>query len=264
MAAVCGGIALHGGLIPYAGTFFTFADYMRPSIRLAAIMGLRVIYVFTHDSIGVGEDGPTHQPVEHLMSLRAMPNVTVIRPADAAETLEAWRAALLNSSGPTALVLSRQNLPRMDRSEFPSAAGLHKGAYTLWQAREGEPDAIIIATGSEVEIALEAARALAEEGINARAVSMPSWELFDAQTPEYKERALPDAVRARVAVEAGVSTGWERYVGLDGEIVGMTGFGASGPASALFKKFGFVSGAVADAARRVVAKQKNNKGGAAS
>ncbi len=264
MAAVCGGIALHGGLIPYAGTFFTFADYMRPSIRLAAIMGVRVIYVFTHDSIGVGEDGPTHQPVEHLMSLRAMPNVTVIRPADAAETVEAWRAALLNSSGPTALVLSRQNLPCLDRAEYPSAANLHKGAYTLWQAREGAPDAIIIATGSEVEIALAAARALAEEGVNARAVSMPSWELFDAQTPEYKESVLPDAVRARVAVEAGIRTGWERYAGLDGEIVGMDGFGASGPASALFKKFGFVPGAVADAARRVVAKQKTKNGGSAS
>ncbi|MBE0558231.1 MAG: transketolase, partial [Proteobacteria bacterium] len=207
MAAIAGGMALHGGLIPFTGTFFTFSDYMRPAIRLAALMGLRVIYVFTHDSIGVGEDGPTHQPVEQLMSLRAVPNLTVIRPADANETVEAWRAALENSSGPTALVLTRQNLPVPDRTAVNPAAGLRRGGYTLWESKQGTPETILIGTGSEVEIALAAGRTLAAEGRRVRVVSLPSWELFDREPQEYRDAVLPPDVRVRVAVEAGVRLG---------------------------------------------------------
>ncbi|MBU2027043.1 MAG: transketolase [Proteobacteria bacterium] len=252
MAAIAGGMTLHGGIIPFTGTFFTFADYMRPSIRLAALMGLRVIYVFTHDSIGVGEDGPTHQPVEHLMSLRAIPNLTVIRPADANETAEAWRTALLNEDGPTALIFTRQNLPVLDRSAFGPAAGLRKGGYILWESAAGDPEAILIGTGSEVQLALGAGRRLAAEGIRVRVVSLPSWELFDRAPQDWRDQVLPPAVRARVAVEAGVSLGWEHYVGLEGAVVGIDRFGASAPYQVIYDKFGITAEAVAAEARRLL------------
>jgi transketolase len=252
MAAIAGGLALHGGILPFTGTFFTFADYMRPSIRLAALMGLRAIYVFSHDSIGVGEDGPTHQPIEHLMSLRVIPNLTVIRPADANEMVEAWRAALESASGPTALILTRQNLPVLDRTVFQPAAGLRRGGYILWESAEGEPEIVVIGTGSEVEIALDAGRRLAADGIRVRVVSLPSWELFDRQPQGYRDGILPPAVRARVAVEAGASLGWEHYVGLDGEIVGIDRFGASAPYKVVYEKFGITAEAVAAAARRLL------------
>ncbi len=252
MAAIAGGMALHGGIIPFTGTFFTFADYMRPSIRLAALMGLKVIYVFTHDSIGVGEDGPTHQPVEHLMNLRAVPHLTVIRPADANETVEAWRAALANPSGPTALVFTRQNLPVLDRAVCRPAAGLGQGGYILWESGTGAPETILIGTGSETGIALDAARTLAAEGVRVRVVSLPSWELFDCQPQGYRDAVLPPAVRARVAVEAGVRLGWEHYVGLEGAVVGIDGFGASAPYTVIYEKFGITAEAVATAARRLI------------
>ncbi len=251
MAAIAGGMALHGGVLPFTGTFFTFADYMRPSIRLAALMRLRVIYVFTHDSIGVGEDGPTHQPIEQLMSLRAIPHLTVIRPADANETVEAWRTALMNTSGPTALIFTRQNLPVLDRSVIQPAAGLRKGGYILWESA-GDPETVLIGTGSEVEIALAAGRGLAAEGIRVRVVSLPSWELFDGEPQEYRDRVLPPAVKARVAVEAGCRLGWEHYVGLEGEAVGIDRFGASAPYKVIYEKFGITAEAVAAAARRLL------------
>ncbi len=238
MGAIANGMALHGGVIPYAATFLTFSDYMRPPMRLAALMGIRVIYVFTHDSIGLGEDGPTHQPIEQLMNLRAVPNLTVIRPADATETVEAWRAALLNEDGPTALVFTRQKLPVLDRTELTPARGLQRGAYKLWQSADGTPDVILIGTGSEVHVALDAGRQLAAEGAKVRVVSMPSWELFDRQPADYRESVLPMAVKARVAVEAGIRLGWEHYTGLGGAVVGMERFGASAPAPVLYEKFG--------------------------
>ena len=255
MAAIAGGIALHGGLIPFTGTFFTFADYMRPAIRLAALMQLKVIYVFTHDSIGVGEDGPTHQPVEQLMSLRTIPGLTVIRPADAAETVEAWRLALLNDRGPTALVLTRQNLKVLDRSVHAPATGLRRGGYVLWESGAGQPETILISTGSEVEIALAAGRLLAAEGIRVRVVSLPSWEQFDREPQAWRDQVLPPAVRALVAVEAGARLGWEHYVGLDGAVVGLDRFGASAPYPVIYEKLGITAEAVAAAARRLIGKK---------
>ena len=237
MGGIVNGMALHGGIIPYSATFLTFSGYMRPPMRLAALMGIRVIYIFTHDSIGMGEDGPTHQPIEHLMNLRAVPNLTVIRPADATETAEAWRAALKNCDGPTVLIFTRQNLPVLDRTEYPSAEGLQRGGYVLWE-NDTLPQVILIGTGSELHIALEAGKQLASEGVKARVVSLPSWELFDRQPADYRESVLPKSVRARIAVEAGVKLGWEHYVGLDGRIVGMESFGASAPIEILYEKFG--------------------------
>jgi transketolase len=250
MGAIASGMALHGGIIPYTATFLVFSDYMRPPMRLAALTGIPVIYVFTHDSIGLGEDGPTHQPVEQLMNLRAVPNLTVIRPTDANETAQAWRAALRRREGPTALIFSRQGLPILNRTKFPPAGELHRGAYTLWQSREGRPDVILIATGSEVHIALEAAKILSAEKpaadeICVRVVSMPSWELFDAQPEEYRRSVLPPDISARVAVEAGITLGWEHYVGTEGAIVGMDRFGASAPGPVLYEKFGITAQAVA-------------------
>jgi transketolase len=252
MGAIANGMALHGGVIPYAATFLIFSDYMRPPMRLAAMMGLRVLYVFTHDSIGLGEDGPTHQPIEQLMNLRAVPNLTVIRPADATETAEAWRAALSNQRGPTALLFTRQNVPVLDRTELAPAAGLQQGAYVLWQVTETAPEVILIGTGSEAQIALEAGRQLASSAINVRVVSMPSWELFDRQPASYRDAVLPPAVRARVAVEAGSTLGWEHYVGLEGAVVGMEGFGASAPGEVLFEKFGITAENVAARARALI------------
>jgi transketolase len=252
MGAIAGGMALHGGVIPYTATFLTFSDYMRPPMRLAAMMGVRVIYVFTHDSIGLGEDGPTHQPVEQLMGLRGVPGLTVIRPADALETAEAWRAALLNAGGPTALVFTRQDVPMLDRTICAPAERLHRGAYVLWQSAGGLPDLILIGTGSEVSIALEAGRRLAAGGAKVRVVSMPSWELFDGQPADYRESVLPDSVEARVAVEAGIRLGWEHYVGLKGRVIGMDGFGASAPAEVVFKELGITVDAVIQAAGKLL------------
>ena len=220
MGAVANGIALHGGAIPYTATFLVFSDYMRPAIRLGALMGQQVIYVFSHDSIGVGEDGPTHQPIEHLMSLREIPGLVVSRPADATETVEAWRAAVIRQDGPTAIAFTRQNLPVLDRSKLSSASGVLNGGYTLWESNDS-PEVVLIATGSEVHIALEAGQALENDGISSRVVSMPSWEIFDDQPQEYRDQVLPPSLRARVSVEAGTTKGWERYVGLDGASVAM-------------------------------------------
>ena len=263
MGAVCNGIAVHGGAIPYASTFLIFSDYLRPALRLSALMGQQVIYVFTHDSVGLGEDGPTHQPIEHLMSLRAMPNLAVIRPADASETAAAWQAALERRAGPTALALSRQNLPVLDPSTgsasancLPPAEGAARGGYILWEdtpipGGEG-PQIVIIATGSEVHISLEAALTLKDEGINARLVSMPSWELFDEQPQEYRDSVLPPGQRKRLSVEAGAIGGWARYVGLDGASIGMSTFGASAPGGVVLERFGFTAARVAEEARKLV------------
>ena len=238
MGAILNGMALHGGVIPYGGTFLVFSDYMRPTIRLAAMMELPVIYVFTHDSIGLGEDGPTHQPVEHLPALRAIPNLVVIRPADANETAEAWRVALERREGPTALLLTRQKIPIFDRATLAPASGLRRGAYVLADSA-GQPDIILIASGSEVALALGAREALAQHGVQARVVSMPSWELFEAQPPEYRAQVLPPQVTRRLAVEAAIPLGWERYVGNNGAVIGMERFGASAPYQVLLEKFGF-------------------------
>jgi transketolase len=249
MGAIASGMAIHGGFIPYTATFLTFSDYMRPPMRLAALMGLRVIYVFTHDSIGLGEDGPTHQPIEQVMNLRAVPNMTVIRPADAGEAVEAWKAALLKDDGPTALIFTRQNLPVLNRSELSPASGLQRGGYILWESAPGKPDVILIGTGSEVPIALEAGRKLSSEGLLVRVVSLPSWRMFDHQSSEYRNHVLPPDVRVRIAVEAGIKLGWEHYVGLDGAVVGMDSFGASAPYKVLYEKFGITAEHVAQAAR---------------
>ena len=247
MAAVSNGLALHGGVIPFSATFFTFADYMRPAIRLAALMKLRSIYVFTHDSIGVGEDGPTHQPIEHAASLRAIPTLTVIRPADANETASAWRVAMTRR-GPTALLLTRQALPVLAGTD-----DVAYGGYVLADA-DGRPDVILIATGSEVPLALEARAELAGRGIKARVVSLPSWELFDAQPQAYRDTILPPSVLARVAVEAGVPQGWEKYTGAFGAVVGIENrFGASAPIKVVMEKLGFTAANVAAKAAEVVA-----------
>jgi transketolase len=244
MGAMLNGLALHGGFIPYGGTFLTFSDYMRPSIRLAALMDTHVIYVFTHDSVWLGEDGPTHQPVEHVAALRAIPNLTVIRPSDANETVEAWQVAL-EHKGPVALILTRQGVDILDRSTYAPTSELQKGGYVLADT-EGTPDAILIATGSEVAIALSARDILAEKGVAARVVAMPSWELFEKQPQAYRERVLPPNVTARLAVEAGVSMGWDRYVGPKGDVVALDRFGASAPYKVLMEKFGYTGPAVAE------------------
>ena len=251
MGAIANGMALHGGVIPYTATFLIFSDYMRPPIRLASLMGQRVVYIFTHDSVGLGEDGPTHQPIEQLLGLRAVPGLVVLRPADATETAEAWKVALERSDGPTALALSRQNLPVLDRSTLSPADGVRRGGYVLWEAAP-QPDAILIGTGSEVHIALEAGRLLQNEGIAARVVSLPSWELFDSQPEEYRSDVLPSAIKARVSIEAGSPLGWERYVGSEGVAIGMTRFGASAPANVLYEKFGLTPERVAEEARMLV------------
>ncbi len=254
MGAIANGIARHGGLIPFAGTFLVFSDYMRPPIRLAAMMGCKVVYVFTHDSIGIGQDGPTHQPVEQIASLRAVPGLVVIRPSDANEVREAWVVAL-KRKGPTALIFTRQNLPVLDRSRYAPEVGLHKGAYVLWQEKEGMPDVILIATGSEVHVALKAAEILAGEGVNPRVVAMPSWELFEAQPEEYKRKVLPPEVRARVAVEAGVALGWERYVGMEGAVISVERYGASAPGSEVMERFGFTPENIACAAKAMMSRK---------
>ena len=251
MGACVNGMALHGGVRPYGATFLIFTDYMRPSIRLAALMGLPVIHICTHDSIGLGEDGPTHQPIEHFASLRAIPNLTLIRPADATETVVAWRAAMAQRDGPVILALTRQKLPIIDRTKYASADGLLQGGYVVSEAPDGDAEAILIASGSEVSVALEAQQQLAEGGVAVRVVSMPSWELFDAQSAEYRESVLPKALRTRVAIEAGSPFGWERYVTEDGATITIDRFGASAPAGVLFKEFGFSAERVVEEVNRL-------------
>jgi transketolase len=251
MGAIMNGLALHGGVVPYSGTFLTFSDYMRPAIRLAALMKLQVIYVFTHDSIGLGEDGPTHQAVEHYAALRSIPNLHVIRPGDTRETLEAWQAALARQDGPTALLLTRQKIPTLPGT---GAGGLAKGGYALAEPPAGLPlKVLLLGTGSELHLALGARDALAKDGIGARVISMPCWELFEAQPEAYKKQLLPRAVECRVAVEAGVAQGWERYLGGRHSLVGMKSFGASAPAEELYKHFDITVEAVVRAAKRQLA-----------
>jgi transketolase len=253
MGGILNGMALHGGLIPYGATFLIFSDYMRPSIRLAALTEQQVIYVFTHDSIGLGEDGPTHQPIEQLAALRAMPNLMLIRPCDANETAQAWQAAIQHRDGPVALALTRQNLPTLDRStQYASAEGLHQGGYVLSEATADQPQVILIASGSEVPIALKAAEMMIAKGYPTRVVSMPSWELFDAQPAEYRDQILPPAVKAKIAIEAGSAQGWHRFVGDAGRIVALDHFGASAPAQTLFEKFGLTAEHVVEKALETV------------
>jgi transketolase len=260
MGGILNGLAYHRGLFPFGGTFFVFSDYMRPAVRLAALSGLPVTYVFTHDSVALGEDGPTHQPIEHLASLRAMPGLTVIRPTDATETVVAWQVALERRDGPTALVLTRQALPVLDRSRLASADGLRRGGYSLLEPVEGRTEAVIIASGSEVHVALEAAASLTTQGVATRVVALPSWELFEAQDASYKESVLPKALRARVAIEAGATLGWERYVGEDGLVIGLDHFGASAPASVLYEQFGLTSANVVAGVLRLLSREVGKAG----
>ena len=257
MGAILNGMST-AKIRPYGGTFFNFSDYMRPTIRLAAIMELPVIYVFTHDSIGLGEDGPTHQPVEQLASLRAVPGLMVMRPADANEVVEAWKVIMQLRHEPAALVLTRQAVPTFDRTKYASAAGVAKGAYILADAPNARPDVILMGTGSEVQFCVTAYEQLKAEGINARVVSMPSWDLFEHQTDDYKDEVFPPEVKARVAVEQASTFGWSQYVGMDGKVVGMHTFGASAPLKDLQKKFGFSPDSVAEAAREVFARAKQS------
>jgi transketolase len=240
MAAALNGMAL-SKIRPYGATFFVFTDYLRPSLRLSAIMKLPVLYVLTHDSIGLGEDGPTHQPIEHLAALRAIPHLVTMRPGDANEVSEAYRAILSNNHQPVALILSRQNLPTLDRTKFAAASGTAKGGYVLADAADGKPQVILMGTGSELQYAVAAYEKLTQEGVAARVVSMPSWELFEAQDQAYRDEVLPPAVKARVAVEAGIRQGWDRYIGVEGQFVGMSSYGASAPAPELYKYFGITT-----------------------
>jgi transketolase len=256
MAAMLTGMALHDGLRPFGATFLSFSDYMRPSIRLAALSKVHVVYIWTHDSIALGEDGPTHQPVEHLASLRAIPNLTILRPSDATETVEAWRVALRHRGGPVGIVLSRQKLPVLDRTVLASASGLALGAYVLADAAGSAPEVILIATGSEVSLALDAHERLAAEGIGSRVVSMPSWELFERQPQSYRDAVLPPGVRARVSIEAAAPLGWERYVGFDGAIIGVTDFGTSAPGPIVMREFGFTPGHVVETAKQVLGRNR--------
>jgi transketolase len=255
MGAIANGMSLHGGVIPYTGTFLIFYDYMRPPVRLAALMGIRVIFIFTHDSVGLGQDGPTHQPIEQLAGLRSVPDLVTLRPADATETAEAWKVALERHHGPTALVLSRQNLPVFDRTNLAPAVGVQRGGYTLWESAT-PPDIILIGTGSEVHIALEAGKLLEEKGISTRVVSLPSWELFDTQPLDYQNEILPPEISARISIEAGIPLGWERYVGLRGIAIGLSRFGASAPGNIIYEKLGLTARRVADEAFRLVERSK--------
>jgi transketolase len=239
MGSILNGMAVHKGLILFGATFLVFSDYLRPAIRVSAISHYPVIWVFTHDSIGLGEDGPTHQPIEHLAALRAIPNLVTIRPADANETREAWKAAVQRKEGPTALILSRQDVPTLDRGKLAPAEGLHKGAYVLTDLGKEKSEIILMATGSEVQLILDAAAALAEKGKNVRVVSFPSWELFEKQSKEYQDSVLIPTVKCRMAVEAGIKQGWEKWLGENGVMIGMSSYGASAPAEILYEKFGF-------------------------
>lgn len=254
MGAAINGMAAHGGIIPFGSTFLIFSDYMRPSIRLAALMELGVIYVFTHDSIGLGEDGPTHQPIEQLAALRAIPRLVVIRPGDANETAIAWRVAIETRDRPVALVLTRQNLPTLDRNQFAAPEGVRRGAYVVADAPNGRPDMVLIGTGSEVHLVANARQRLLERKIQARVVSMPSWELFDQQPQDYRDSVLPKSVRPRLAVEAALPQGWHRYVGDAGDVIGMERFGASAPGNVLMEKFGFTTEHVVERALSLLEK----------
>lgn len=256
MGAVVNGMAYHGGVIPYGGTFLVFSDYMRGALRVAALSGLQTIWVFTHDSIGVGEDGPTHQPVEHLASLRAMPKMVTLRPGDANEVTMAWRYAIEHKDGPTALVLSRHGVPTIDRQVYASAEGLYKGAYVLADLGDRPPELILLASGTEVSIIVTAGEILASEGIGVRLVSFPSWELFEASGEEYQNEVLPPEILSLLAVEAGVSLGWHRWVGDQGKIIGVDGFGASAPQKILYGKFGLVAENVVAKARDLLSRRK--------
>ncbi len=255
MGAAMNGMAVHGGVRPFGSTFFVFTDYMKPAIRLAAIMKAPTIYICTHDSIGLGEDGPTHQPIGQLAMLRAIPGMSVIRPADATETIEAWRVAIRHTGGPCMLVLTRQKLPILDRTKLAPADGVARGAYVLCEP-DGGAEAILIGTGSEVSIALDAAEQLGREGIRARVVSMPSWDLFEAQTQAYRDEVLPPAIRARVAIEAAASLGWHRWITDEGVFLGLDHFGASAPAERLFKEFGLTPDHAAAAVRTLLHRKK--------
>jgi transketolase len=252
MGAVVNGMAYHGGVIPYGATFLVFSDYMRPALRIAAISHLGSIWVFTHDSIGVGEDGPTHQPVEHVAALRAIPHMVVVRPADANEVREAWKVAIENRHGPTALALTRQAVPTLDRAVFASANGLKRGAYVLADLGEGKPQIILMASGSEVALIVQAGQLLAEQGVSVRLVSFPSWELFAEQERAYRDAVLPPEVDARLAVEAGVPQGWHRWVGSRGRVIGLDRFGASAPAKVVFENLGFTVDRVVEIAAELV------------
>jgi len=255
MGAILNGMSLHGGVIPFGGTFLVFSDYMRPAIRIAAMSEIPVVYVFTHDSVGVGEDGPTHQPVEHYAALRAIPNLLFLRPAEANETAAAWKIAIERKDGPTVLALTRQNLPALDVEKHPVAEGVPGGACVLSDSEGGSPELILMASGSEVSLIMEAQTVLAAEGVKTRVVSMPSWELFEKQDEAYKEQVLPSSVTARVAVEAGVGLGWERYTGANGAVICRNGFGASGPYQEVFAHFGFTVENVVARARALLRKQ---------
>ena len=254
MTSITNGIALHGGLLPYAATFLVFSDYMRPGIRLAAMMGLKEIFVFSHDSVGLGEDGPTHQPIEQILGLRSVPNLSVIRPSDSNEVIEAWRMAISNNSGPTCILVTRQNVPVLDRSKFTSAKNLAYGAYILSDCEKNIPDVLLIATGSEVPIALKAQEELVKQEIHARVIAMPSWDLFENQTKEYQDKVLPPNIKARVSIEAGSTLAWERWVGDDGEMIGIDSFGASAPWQDLFQKFNITSENIVQVAQKVIQK----------
>jgi transketolase len=254
MGAAVNGMAAHGGIIPFGSTFLIFSDYLRPSMRLAALMELGVIYVFTHDSIGVGEDGPTHQPIEQLAALRAIPRLVLIRPGDANETAIAWSVAIETRNRPVALALSRQNVPTLDRTKYTAAAGVRRGAYVLADPPEGRPDMVLIGTGSELSLVVAAREKLLEQKINARVVSMPSWEIFDDQPQDYREFVLPPNIRARLAVEAALPLGWHRYVGDGGDVLAIERFGASAPGNIVMEKFGFTVDHVVERARALIGK----------
>ena len=252
MGTIVNGMALHKGVIPFGATFFVFTDYMRPAIRVSAISGIPSIWVFTHDSIGVGEDGPTHQPVEHLAAMRAIPNLPVIRPADANEVREAWKAAIERQDGPTAMVFSRQNTPTLDRSKYAEASGLHKGAYILADLGDDSPKIILIASGTEVGLIVAAGEQLAREGTATRIVSFPCWKLFGEQDKTYQEQVFPPAIQNRLAVEAGVPFGWRQWVGLEGKIIGVPQYGASAPSHVVYEKFGLTVENIIDEARSMI------------
>jgi transketolase len=256
MGAILNGMSAHGGTVPYGATFLMFSEYMRPAIRLAALMGLHILYVFTHDSIALGEDGPTHQPIEQLASLRAIPNLLVIRPADANETISAWRIALAASKQPVALVLTRQNVPTLDRSKFAAADGLQRGAYILADAPNGTPDITLIASGSEVGLIVAAQTQLRQQNIHARIVSMPCWELFDEQSQDYRASVLPPG-GAKLAVEAGIAQGWHRYVGERGDVLSIERFGASANAEVMMREYGFTVENVCQRALALLAANRN-------
>jgi len=253
MGAIVNGMTL-SKLRAFSATFFNFSDYMRPAMRLGALMEIPAIYIFTHDSIGVGEDGPTHQPIEQLASLRAMPNMTVLRPGDANEVVETYKIAMQHKHGPCTLVFTRQAMPTYDRTKYAPASGVAKGAYVLADAAGGKPDVILMASGSEVTHCVDAYEKLKTEGIKARVVSMPSWEIFEQQDPAYKESVLPASVTARVSIEMASTFGWERYTGPKGKIIGMHSFGASAPLKDLLKKFGFGPDYVVAAAKALLGK----------